>query len=136
MLVLVQSLNVSCLLIGADLDVDVEFLEHLLDDLTDLETLLRLVGNHDEVAAVGIGGLCHELLCLLQIVVISRGRGVAGNNRRDHAVSKSSAALKDGIDDLLAVNRVADGLTNLQIIGGAILIDQIEEVVEAGHGRP
>ena len=136
MLMFVQRLNVSRLLIGADLDVDVEFLEHLLDNLTDLETLLGLVGNHDEVAAVGIGGLCHELLCLLQIVVISRGRCVAGNNRRDHAVSKSSAALKDGIDDLLAVNSVADGLTNLQIIGGAILIDQIEEVVEAGHGRP
>ena len=43
--------------------------------------------------------------------------------------------MKDGIDDLLAVNGVANGLTNLQIIGGTIRIDQIEEVVEAGHGR-
>lgn len=60
MLVFVQSLNVRRLLIGADIDVDVEFLEHLLDDLTDLKTLLRLVGNHDEVAAVGIGGLSHD----------------------------------------------------------------------------
>ena len=44
--------------------------------------------------------------------------------------------MKDGIDDLLAVNGVANSLTNLQIIGGTIRIDQIEEVVEAGHGRP
>ena len=53
MLMFVQRLNVSRLLIGADINVDVEGLEHLLDDLTDLETLLGLVGNHDEVAAVG-----------------------------------------------------------------------------------
>lgn len=43
--------------------------------------------------------------------------------------------LKDGVDDGLTVDGVADSLTNLQIIGGTILVGEVEEIVEAGHGR-